>query len=392
MEYDVPKLLIRLQQLQTENAYLKHLLDQAGISYSTPPQIHSTEITKQLARRFFSYFWGRTDVYSKRSIHKSTGKAGYYPQCENLWKVGLCPKKDGKKVKCSDCANRKWRSLEAEQIIAHLRGEKPDGSDVIGIYPLFPDGTCRFLVFDFDNHEKGREMSDFANRDDRWMEEVNTLRQVCAENEIPCLVERSRSGRGGHLWIFFETAMDAGLVRRFGNALLAKGAETVNLKSFRFYDRMLPAQAHVGDGELGHLIALPLQGQALKNNNSAFVDQNWEPFPDQWAVLFSTKKLSLKTVENCLREWNLPEENSAGFLPEETKPWERKKRISPGRCDGFTAPDIGKPSLYRNRQRKAQASKSASADGSHSKPVVLSEPGNGIVQLCQFPISIPGRR
>ena len=325
MEYDVPKLLIRLQQLQTENAYLKHLLDQAGISYSTPPQTHSTEITKQLARRFFSYFWGRTDVYSKRSIHKSTGKVGYYPQCENLWTVGLCPKKDGKKVKCSDCANRKWRSLEAEQIMAHLRGEKPDGSDVIGIYPLFPDGTCRFLVFDFDNHEKVGEMSDFANRDDRWMEEVNTLRQVCAENEIPCLVERSRSGRGGHLWIFFETAMDAGLVRRFGNALLEKGAETVNLKSFRFYDRMLPAQAHVGDGELGHLIALPLQGQALKNNNSAFVDQNWEPFPDQWAVLFSTKKLSQKAVENCLREWNLPEENSAGFLPEETKPWERKK-------------------------------------------------------------------
>ena len=159
MEYDVPKLLIRLQQLQAENAYLKHLLDQAGISYSTPPQIHSTEITKQLARRFFSYFWGRTDVYSKRSIHKSTGKVGYYPQCENLWTVGLCPKKDGKKVKCSDCANRKWRSLEAEQIMAHLRGERPDGSDVIGIYPLFPDGTCRFLVFDFDNHEKGGEMS-----------------------------------------------------------------------------------------------------------------------------------------------------------------------------------------------------------------------------------------
>ena len=91
MEYDVPKLLTQLSQLQAENAYLKHLLDQAGISYSTPPQIHSTKITKQLARRFFSYFWGRTDVYSKRSIHKSTGKVGYYPQCENLWTVGLCP-------------------------------------------------------------------------------------------------------------------------------------------------------------------------------------------------------------------------------------------------------------------------------------------------------------
>lgn len=327
MEYDVQKLLTQLRQLQAENAHLKRLLDEVGISYIAPPKIHSTEITKQLARRFYSYFWGRTDVYSKRSVNKSTGKAGYYPQCKNLWKAGLCPKKDGKKFKCSDCRNRKWRSLEAEQIMAHLRGEKEDGSDVIGVYPLFPDGTCRFLVFDFDDHEKGGELSDFANRDDRWIEEVNALWQVCEQNEIPCLVERSRSGRGAHLWIFFETAMEAALVRRFGNALLDKGAETVNLKSFRFYDRMLPAQTSVGEGELGYLIALPLQGHALKNGNSTFVNQNWEPFPDQWAVLFSTKKLSQKAVENCFREWNLPDENPDVFLPEETKPWERKKEF-----------------------------------------------------------------
>lgn len=107
MEHDVQKLLTRLKQLEAENAHLKHLLDEVGISYSTPPQIHPTEITKQLARRFYSYFWGRTDVYSKRSVKKSTGKAGYYPQCENLWKVGLCPKKEGKKVKCGDCGNRR---------------------------------------------------------------------------------------------------------------------------------------------------------------------------------------------------------------------------------------------------------------------------------------------
>ena len=327
MEYDVQQLLTRLKQLEAENACLKQLLEDAGISYAPPARIPPTEITKQLARRFYSYFWGRTDVYSKRSVNKSTGKAGYYPQCENLWKAGLCPKKEGKKVKCGDCGNRKWRSLEAEQIMAHLRGEKPDGSDVIGIYPLFPDGTCRFLVFDFDNHEKGGEVSDFANRDDRWMEEVHALGQVCDENEIPCLVERSRSGCGGHLWIFFENALDAGLVRRFGNALLEKGAETVNLKSFRFYDRMLPAQTSVADGGLGYLIALPLQGQALKNGNSAFVDRNWEPFQDQWGALFSTKKLSTGAVENCVREWNRPEENPACFLPEETKPWQRKKEF-----------------------------------------------------------------
>ena len=334
MEDEIQKLSAQIQQLQAENAYLKQLLNEAGISYQHPQEIRSSEITRQLARRFYSYFWGRTDVYSKRSVNKSTGKAGYYPQCENLWKAGICPKKDGKKVKCGDCANRKWRTLEVEQIMAHLRGEKEDSSDVIGIYPLFPDGTCRFLVFDFDNHEKGADALDFANEDNRWMKEVDALRQVCGENGIPCLVERSRSGRGGHLWIFLESATDAGLVRQFGNALLGKGAKTVNLKSFRFYDRMLPAQTSLGNGELGYLIALPLQGQAMKKGNSAFVDANWEPFYDQWEALFSIKKLSAKMIEDCVRRWNVPEENANGLLPDETKPWEQRKAFHREDVDG----------------------------------------------------------
>lgn len=258
MDERIAALTAQIEKLQAENTFLKCLLDEVGISYVLPASKPTAEISKQLARRFYSYFWGRTDAYSKRSVNKTTGKAGYYPQCENLWKDRICPKKSGKKVKCGDCANRKWRQLEAEQIMAHLRGEKPDGSDVIGIYPLFPDGTCRLLVFDFDNHEKGAETLDFGNPDTRWMEEVDALRQVCEGNKVPCLVERSRSGRGGHLWIFFESAVEAALARRFGMALLQKGAETVNLKSFRFYDRMLPAQDSVGDGELGYLIALPL--------------------------------------------------------------------------------------------------------------------------------------
>jgi len=147
-------------------------------------------------------------------------------------------------------------------------------------------------------------------------------------------VERSRSGRDGHLWIFFESAIDAGAVRRFGNGMLEKGAETVNLKSFRFYDRMLPAQTSIGEGELGYLIALPLQGVALRNGNSAFVDQDWKPIPDQWATLFSTQKLSTKTVENCIKQWNIPEENPSCFLSEETKPWERRKEFHREDVDG----------------------------------------------------------
>ena len=85
-----------------------------------------------------------------------------------------------------------------------MRGNSYVAKDVIGVYPLFSDGTCRFLVFDFDNHEKNAEKRDFANTDDTWIEEVEAMRDICTLNGIEPLVERSRSGKGAHIWIFFD--------------------------------------------------------------------------------------------------------------------------------------------------------------------------------------------
>ena len=78
------------------------------------------------------------------------------------------------------------------------------------------NGTCRFLVYDFDNHDKGAEKRDFANTDDAWIEEVEAMRTICILNGIDPLVERSRSRRGAHLWIFFDSPISAALARRFG--------------------------------------------------------------------------------------------------------------------------------------------------------------------------------
>ena len=102
----------------------------------------------------------------------------------------------------------------------HLQGRKEDCSDVLGVYPLFPDNTCRFLVFDFDNHDKGAYKNDDANSDDLWKSEVDALRRICEINNIDILVERSRSGRGAHLWIFFKGAVQASLARAFGYSSL----------------------------------------------------------------------------------------------------------------------------------------------------------------------------
>ena len=170
----------KLKALEKENNYLKALLRDAGIDYAPAVQSESVEtvsafvpdqgsriipveITRNHARQFFSYFWGRLDVYSTRSQNKATGKAGYFPQCDNFWQRGICPKVSGIKIKCKDCNNRRWTKLDGTQIENHLRGMREDSSDVIGIYPLFPDGICRLLVFDFDNHDSGAEEQDYAS-------------------------------------------------------------------------------------------------------------------------------------------------------------------------------------------------------------------------------------
>lgn len=118
-----------------------------------------------------------------------------------------------------------------------------------------------------------------------------------------------------------------------------KGAESVNLKSFRFYDRMLPAQDMLEEGGLGNLIALPLQGQALRNGNSAFVDENWNAYPDQWQALFAVCRLSRQELEKCIADWNhIPEtahEPGEKELPaDDTKPWEMKKEFHKEDVDG----------------------------------------------------------
>ena len=89
---------------------------------------------------------------------------------------------------------------------------------------------------------------------------------------------------------------------------------------------------------IGNLIALPLQGQALKNGNSAFVDKNWNAYPDQWDILLNhTKKLSVEDIEKYMAKWQTELAEKAGVpvsLNDRSrpKPWKKK--------DGFVKSDV----------------------------------------------------
>ena len=343
----------QLNELQLENQLLKNILDRSGISYMQElkhlrePEgtesfdlnqgariTHPKEITDKMVNIFLTYFWGRPDVYAKRS-EKKNGESGYYPQCNNFW-TEICPRKHEQKIKCKDCSYRSDKQLTKKEIRAHLEGRSYNASDVIGVYPLFPNGTCRFLVFDFDNHGEDAEKHDYANINDSWIEEVEAMRTICTLNGIDPLVERSRSGRGAHIWIFFDSPIPAVLARRFGFALLEKGAEQINLKSFQYYDRMLPAQDILPEGGIGNLIALPLQGKALRDGNSAFIDKNWNAYPNQWEALWTKPRLSREFLELKIKEWAasvsdlLPEKDEEG----REKPWEKGKKFSAAEVDG----------------------------------------------------------
>lgn len=345
----IKSLQSRIQALEYENRLLKERLEEAGVSYADivsgdaegvvelydPDQgarIKKFDVTDKIASDFFMMFCrGRKDVYDLRYTNPKTGKNGYYSQCFNRWDRGChIQKKDG--VRCKDCELRAYKPVTLPLIKAHMNGTDPNGNDVVAIYPMLENNLCQLLVFDFDNHAKGAEQEDYANIDDGWKEEINALRRICKNLDVDAVVERSRSGRGAHLWIFFKEMVPARLARRFGFALLEKGAESVNLKSFKYYDRMIPTQDALPEGGLGNVIALPLQGMALKSGNSAFIDENWNAYEDQLNVLAGTRRLTRQGIEDYLSLWY-----STGSISEDNgtdAPWDKNSEIEAGSVKG----------------------------------------------------------
>ena len=222
-----------------------------------------------------NYFKGRNDVYPYLSIDKNNPNIKYYiPACTNEWKNGVCNKTMGKK--CKTCQYRENKPISKETIYKHMYGNYP-----IGIYPLLENDTCFFLSLDFDDKDSKKDIKS----------DVLAFASVCDKYEVPIAIERSRSGNGIHIWMFFDTNIKAITARKLGSLLLSKTMEISNI-SISSFDRMFPNQDTLPKGGFGNLIALPFQNEPSKYGNTLFIDRNFILIKNQMQYLSSIHKLT----------------------------------------------------------------------------------------------------
>ena len=248
-------------------------LDSAGV--------HARSPSAEKIALFRTLFRGREDVYPRRFESRKTGRAGYAPACGNEWVRGVCEKP---RIKCADCPHRAFLPVTDHVIRWHLSGRDAAGQDfVAGVYPMLADETCYFLAMDFDK--------------DSWRDDVLAVLETCRHLQIPAALERSRSGNGGHVWLFFSEAVPATLARKLGSFVLTETMERRPELGLASYDRLFPNQDTLPRGGFGNLIALPMQKGPRENGHSVFVDETFTPYPDPWAFLFSIRRLSRDRIE-----------------------------------------------------------------------------------------------
>jgi len=259
----ISELKSKLSSLQTAEDYRQPATETAL------PIRNAPSTSAQKIALFMELFRGRPDVYPKLWINKKKGIEGYSPACSNEWIRGVC---DKRKVKCGECLNQAFLPVTEKTIHDHFLGHH-----VSGVYPMLQDETCWFLAVDFD---KGH-----------WQDDVTAFVETCRKKDVPCAVERSRSGDGAHVWFFFTAPVQASAARKMGCYLITETMTRRHELPMTSYDRFFPNQDTMPRGGFGNLIALPFQDGPRQQGNSVFVDETWTPFPDQWSFLASVGRI-----------------------------------------------------------------------------------------------------
>lgn len=310
---------IQLKELDVKKVALLEELKKAHIELENSTsnialiETHTIFSPEEKIKIFMNLFRGRMEVFPKRWDNAKTGKSGYSPTCSNEWIRGICNKP---RIKCTECPNQAFIPLTAEIVRKHLGGEDLNGSKrdyTIGIYPMLADDTCWFLAVDLDK--------------DQWQRDAAAFIKTCQKKSIPYALEKSRSGNGAHIWIFFKKPILASHARKMGAALLTETMDDCPEIGFESYDRFFPNQDTMPSGGFGNLIALPLQRFPRDRGNSLFLDDHFNPYQDQWLFLQSINKMSEEDVSRIVEEAAYKGKIVGVCMPaeeDEEKPWDIK--------------------------------------------------------------------
>jgi len=245
----------------------------------------------EFAALFRQVFRGREDKVPRYYVAKKTGRPGYSPICSNRFKEGVC------RLQCWSCPNPSYVPLSD-----HLLSQHFTGKEILGVYPLLPDGNCWFIAADFDDHGNNGGPPRDPLRD------ATEFHACCEARGIPCYLERSKSGKGLHAWIFFDAPVPAWKARAVAFAMLREAGAIGEDQQLSSFDRLFPNQDKPSGKGFGNLIALPYQGKAAEQNHTLFLDPDSgfkTPFPYQPEILRTIQRTTEADLDRIIEAWAL---------------------------------------------------------------------------------------
>ena len=228
-----------------------------------------------------SLFRGRNDIYAER--WEKEGRSGYMPAYKVDWSEWKNHTARGGTFE--DYHKKERKPFDIYAIESHITGKK-----TYGIYPLMEDNTSYFIAVDFDK--------------ENWDETILKLYRTCEKYRVHAYIERSRSGNGGHLWVFFEDAFPAEQSRKIMFEMLRHSGIISQFEKEPSFDRLFPNQDYHSGKGMGNLIALPLNGKSIEHGNTCFLNPDtFTPYENQWAFLESIEKVPTTILRALYEEF-----------------------------------------------------------------------------------------
>ncbi len=149
----------------------------------TPELVNRTSSSQAKIALFRPLFRGLEDVYPRRFESRKMGKAGYAPACANEWVSGICEKP---RINVLNVPIAGSFPVTDDVIRWHLSGRGPQGEPSWLVSIRCPSMKPASSWLSTSTRPAGDDAIAFLD--------------ACCRRNLPAALERSRSGRGVHVW------------------------------------------------------------------------------------------------------------------------------------------------------------------------------------------------